>query len=175
MRHKVKGRKLGRTTEHRRAMTRNLVRSLFTYGRIITTLEKAKDCRKPAEHLITLAKRGGLTNLRRITSFVNDREVGKKIAGEVCDRFKERKGGYTRIIRLGGNRWDGEGRGKFAANRLGDNGSRVYFELVERKDREEEMFLAGRGIRVRDKMAADRKAKKTADKEEQKTKKKKKK
>lgn len=172
MRHRLKGRKLGRKTAHRIAMTRNLVRSLFTYGRVVTTVDRAKEMRAPAEHLVTLAKRGGVQNLRRIQSFVGDREVARKIAGDVVGRFKDRPGGYTRIIRFGGSRWDGDGRGQYAWNRLGDNGERVYFELVVRKDRDEEMMLAGRGYRARQAIAEKRGAKKTKTKEEAKGKKK---
>ncbi|MHC4607602.1 MAG: 50S ribosomal protein L17 [Planctomycetota bacterium] len=175
MRHRVKGRKLGRKTEHRKAMTRNMVRSLFTYGRVTTTLHKAKEMRSPAERLITLAKKGGVKNIRRITSFVGDRQVAKKIVEDVAERFRERKGGYTRIVRLGGSRWEGEGHGRYAARRLGDNGQRVYFELVERKEREDEMLAAGRGFRARQEMAEKRAAKKKGEKEEKKKKKKKKK
>lgn len=160
MRHRLKGRKLGRKTAHRQAMTRNLVRSLFTYGRIVTTLDRAKDMRGTAEHLVTLAKHGGVQNLRRITAFVGDRQVAAKIAGDVVQRFKDRPGGYTRIIKMGGSRWDGDGRGQFAWNRLGDNGQRVYFELVVRKEPEEEMQLAGRGFRAREAMDEKRASKK---------------
>ncbi len=164
MRHRLKGRKLGRKGPHRKAMTRNLVRSLFTYGRVVTTLPRAKDIRVTAEKIVTLAKRGGLQNLRRIISFVGDRKVGEKIATDIAGRFRERKGGYTRIIRLGGSRFDGEGRGRYAWNRLGDDGERVFFELVDQKDPEEERMLAGRGILARQALEEKRREKKSAKK-----------
>ncbi len=145
MRHRLKGRKLGCTTAHRQAMERNIVTSLFVHGRIITTDTRAKEFRGSAEHLITLAKHGGLANFRAIMSVVQDRGVALKIVNDVAKRFEKRPGGYTRVIRLGGCRWDGEGRGWYAANRLGDNGPRAIWELVERKSPEEEQRAAGRG------------------------------
>jgi large subunit ribosomal protein L17 len=145
MRHLWKGRKLGRTTAHRQAMSSNLVTSLFVYGRVVTTVEKAMELRGLAEKMITFAKRGGLANFRRILRTVRDKHVVKKIVEDVAKRFTDRQGGYTRVIKLGGSRWDGDGRGAFAFNRLGDNGRKAIFELVVRKEREEEMKLAGRG------------------------------
>ncbi|MBI2932086.1 MAG: 50S ribosomal protein L17 [Planctomycetes bacterium] len=145
MRHRLKGRKLGRTTAHREAMERNLVTSLFVYGRVTTTVTRAKEFRGAAEHLITLAKRGGVANLRRILSVVQDKKVAKKLIEDIAKRFKDRPGGYTRIVKFGGSRWDGEGRGWSAWNRLGDNGPRAIWELVDRKPPEEEQRLAGRG------------------------------
>jgi len=145
MRHRLKGRKLGRTTAHRQALERNLVQSLFIYGRVITTVEKAKEFRGRAEHLITLAKKGGLANFRRILRTVQSPVIAKKIVDDVAKRFTDRPGGYTRVIKLGGSRWDGDGRGLYAFNRLGDNGSKAIWELVVHKDREEEMRAAGVG------------------------------
>jgi large subunit ribosomal protein L17 len=172
MRHRLKGRKLGRTTAHRQAVERNLVTSLFVYGRVITTVEKAKEFRGTAEHLITLGKAGGLHNLRRILRTVQDPEVAKKIVNDVARRFPERQGGYTRVIKLGGSRWDGDGRGLYAFNRLGDNGRKAIWELVVRKDREEEMKLAGRGRaarEAREAKAAEKKGGKKAKAEAAKT------
>lgn len=144
MRHRLKGRKLGRTTSHRQAMERNIVASLLVHGRIVTTVTRAKEFRGTAEHLITLGKRGGLANFRRILSVVQDPKLAKKVVEDLAKRFKDRPGGYTRIVKLGGCRWDGDGRGWFAANRLGDNGPRAIWELVERKSPEEELAAAGR-------------------------------
>ena len=145
MRHRLKGRKLGRTTAHRQALERNLVQSLFIYGRVITTVEKAKEFRGRAERLITLAKKGGLANFRRILRTVQSPAIAKKIVDDVAKRFADRPGGYTRVVKLGGSRWDGDGRGAIAFNRLGDGGKRAYWELVVRKDADEEQRLAGRG------------------------------
>ncbi len=149
MRHRLKGRKLGRTRAHRQAMERNLVTSLFVYGRVITTLHKAKEFRGTAERMITLAKAGGVANLRRILRTVQDPGVARKIVQDVARRFTDRQGGYTRVVRLGGSRWDGDGRGLYAFNRLGDNGQKAVWELVVRKDRDEEVKLAGRGRAAR--------------------------
>jgi len=165
MRHRLKGRKLGRTTAHREALERNLVTSLFVYGRVTTTVQKAKEFRGTAEHMITLAKEGGLPAFRRILRTVQDHRVARKIVDDVARRFTDRKGGYTRILRLGGSRWDGDGRGEFAFNRLGDNGEKAIWELVVRKDREEEAKLAGRGRAARSAEEASKAEKKRGKKE----------
>ncbi len=165
MRHRLKGRKLGRTGAHREALERNLVTSLFVYGRVITTLQKAKEFRGTAERMITLAKAGGLANFRRILRTVQDRAVARKIVEDVARRFTDRSGGYTRVVRLGGSRWDGDGRGRFAFNRLGDCGQKAVWELVVRKDRDEEMKLAGRGEAARQAEEARRAERKRGKKE----------
>src|SRR5262245_37354559 len=144
MRHRLAGRKLGRTTAHRQALERNIVQSLFIYGRIITTEAKAKEFRGTAEHLITLGKVGDLPARRRILRTVQDPRLARKIVNDVAKRFTDRQGGYTRVVKLGGSRWDGDGRGLYAFNRLGDNGKKVIWELVVRKDRDEELRSAGR-------------------------------
>src|SRR5258705_5099441 len=159
MRHRLKGRKLGRTTAHRQAMSRNLVTSLFVHGRVLTTLAKAKEFRGMAEHLITLGKKGGLAAFRAILDVVRDPKIAKKIVNDVSKRFTDRPGGYTRVVKLGGCRWDGDGHGLYAWNRLGDNGPRALWELVVHKEREEEIRLAGRG-----KMAIDEGAKRKSEK-----------
>ena len=166
MRHRVKGKKLGRTTAHRQALERNIVTSLFIYGRIITTVSKAKEFRRTAERLITLGKKGGLQNFRRILSTVQDRSVAHKVVDDLAKRFKERPGGYTRVVRLGGCRWDGDGHGLYAATRLGDDGKKAIWELVDRLDPEEEVRLAGRGRAAR----KDREEKKAAGKGSRKSK-----
>ena len=145
MRHRLAGRKLGRTTAHRQALERNIVQSLFIYGRIITTEAKAKEFRGTAEHLIQLGKVGDLPARRRILRTVQDPRLAKKIIDDVAKRFGDRQGGYTRVVKLGGSRWDGDGRGLYAFNRLGDNGKKAIWELVVRKDRDEELQSAGRG------------------------------
>lgn len=127
-----------------------MVASLFVYGRVVTTVEKAKEFRGRAERLITLGKTGGLAAFRRILRTVQDPRIAKKIVNDVAKRFGDRPGGYTRVVKLGGCRWDGDGRGLYAVNRLGDNGRKAIWELVVRKDREEEMKLAGRGRAARE-------------------------
>jgi len=101
MRHKIAGRKLGRTTSHRKAMFRNMVTSLFEHERIVTTVEKAKEVRPIAEKMITLAKRGDLHARRQALAFINSKDVVEKLFTEIKDKFAERKGGYTRILKTG--------------------------------------------------------------------------
>src|SRR5688500_10759571 len=170
MRHRLKGRKLGRTSAHRQALERNIVTSLFTYGRIITTHEKAKEVRGTAEHMIQLGKDANLDpkvklhKFRQILQTVQDPKVAKKIMDDVAKRFTDRPGGYTRVVRLGGCRWDGDGRGLYATNRLGDNGTKSIWELVVRKDRDEEMKAAGVGRAATEAAAAKRAERRAAKK-----------
>jgi large subunit ribosomal protein L17 len=99
MRHLNSGRKLGRTTEHRTALFRNMATSLFRHERIETTDAKAKELRSFAEKLITLAKRGDLHARRQAYQDIRDQEVLAKLFGDIGPRFKARNGGYTRIIK----------------------------------------------------------------------------
>jgi len=99
-------RKLGRPTDHRIAMLRNLVTSLLREGRIETTDTRAKETRRLAEKMITLAKRGDLHARRQVLAFVYDETVVKKLFDEVAPNYKERNGGYTRIMKLGPRRGD---------------------------------------------------------------------
>ncbi|MBN1804470.1 MAG: 50S ribosomal protein L17 [Sedimentisphaerales bacterium] len=131
MRHRVAGRKLGRTKEHRLAMRRNLVASLIQHETISTTIEKAKEVKPFAEKLITLAKKGTLAARRRAISLLGNRDIVNeeddqpvkagtvvgKLFSELGPRYLERAGGYTRIIRL-------------SMRRLGDNGQLVLLQLV---------------------------------------------
>ncbi|HDM89640.1 MAG: 50S ribosomal protein L17 [Candidatus Hydrothermae bacterium] len=107
MRHKNKIKKLGRDAEHRRALMRNQVISLFTHGRIRTTLQKAKETRRYAEKMITLAKKGDLHSRRMALSFLTDRKITGKLFHVIAPLFADRNGGYTRIIRLGPRKGDG--------------------------------------------------------------------
>ena len=131
MRHRVAGRKLGRTMEHRLAMRRNMVSSLFQHETISTTIEKAKEVKPFAEKLITLAKKGTLPARRRAISLLGNRDIidykdGQavkkgtvigKLFSELGPRYLDRPGGYTRIIQL-------------SLRRLGDNGQLVLLQLV---------------------------------------------
>ena len=99
MRHLNSGRKLGRTSAHRTAMFRNMATSLFRHERIETTDAKAKELRRFAEQLITLAKRGDLHARRQAFADIRDQEVLAKRCGDIGPRFKTRPGGYTRIIK----------------------------------------------------------------------------
>lgn len=118
MRHRVKGRKLNRSSAHRKALGRNLFRELVTHHRIITTVEKAKHYRPFIEKLVSLSREKNLHNVRRALAACPDKAVVKKLFDEIGPHFKDRPGGYTRILRL-------------AKNRLGDNGSRAIFEFVD--------------------------------------------
>lgn len=117
MRHRVSFRKLSRTHEHRRALLRNLVTSLFLHERIETTVAKAKEARRVAERMITFAKRGDISARRHVDSYVFDPAATRKLFDTIAPWYKERAGGYTRIIRIG--------------RRLGDAGEMVIFELVK--------------------------------------------
>ena len=122
MRHNVDGRKLGRTASHRRAMYRNLVISLIQHERIRTTTPKAKEARRLAERLITFAKRGDLSARRHVASILNDKAAVKKLFDDIGPRYKERAGGYTRVL-------------KFAKPRRGDAAEMALLELVSDGDR----------------------------------------
>lgn len=125
MRHRNKGRKLGRTAEHREALLRNMATSLFRHGRINTTTEKAKELRGFAERLITLAKRGDLHARRMAARQIADREVLSQLFDQIGPRFAERAGGYTRVLKLG--------------HRRGDGAEMALIELVERAEQAEEV------------------------------------
>ncbi len=128
MRHQRKSRRFGRTTAHRKAMFNNMVTSLFIHDRILTTLEKAKELRRIAERLITLGKKGDLHSrrlaarrLRTTGEFVDNRKVQRELALEklfdtIAPRFKDRQGGYTRIIKTG--------------HRMGDNAKMAFIEIL---------------------------------------------
>jgi large subunit ribosomal protein L17 len=107
MRHRNQGRKLSRNTEHRRALLRNLVTSLILEERIETTVPKAKEARRVAEHIITLGKRGDLHARRLAASYCLTAAAVKKLFEDVAKRYGTRPGGYTRIIRTGWRKGDG--------------------------------------------------------------------
>lgn len=135
MRHRIAGRQLSRTSEHRLAMRRNIVSSLFEHETISTTMPKAKEVRSFAEKLITLARKGTLSARRRAIAMLNDRAIYKeedgkmvksgtvigKLFSEIGPRYLDRPGGYTRIIRL-------------SKRRLGDNGKVVLLQLVGKEE-----------------------------------------
>jgi large subunit ribosomal protein L17 len=101
MRHLKQGRKLGRTTAHRKALLRNLATALVEHERIITTEAKAKELRRVADKLVTLGKRGDLHARRQALQVIRSNAVVRKLFDEVAPRFSERHGGYTRVLRLG--------------------------------------------------------------------------
>lgn len=110
-------RKLGRNTGHRGAMLRNIVTSLFKYERIETTAARAKELNAIAEKMITLGKQGDLAARRQAMSYMMDEDVVKKLFDEIAPEYKDRQGGYTRIIKVG--------------NRRGDAAEMVLVELVK--------------------------------------------
>jgi large subunit ribosomal protein L17 len=101
MRHGKSGRRLGRTTSHREAMFRNLVTSFLNHEKITTTDAKAKEIRSVAERMITLGKRGDLHSLRQAASYIREKSIVTKLFSTIAPRFKDRPGGYTRIVKLG--------------------------------------------------------------------------
>jgi large subunit ribosomal protein L17 len=128
-RHLIRGRQLSRDTEHRKALRRNLVQSLFEHGKVRTTLPKAKEVKSFAERLITLARKGSLNDRRRVISALQDRRlvdeeqeftgqtIVQKLFTDIAPKFKDRAGGYTRII-------------KTSKYRIGDAASIVLLQLL---------------------------------------------
>ncbi len=124
MRHRVAGYKLGRTTSHRIAMTRNMAASIIEHERIVTTVQKAKAVKPFVEKLVTLSKEATQHHRRRAFAALRNKEAVQKLFDVLGPRFKDRPGGYCRIIKL-------------AKPRLGDNGERAIFEFVERTPKDE--------------------------------------
>jgi len=120
MRHQKNSRRLGRISSHRKAMFRNMATSLLDKSRIETTEIKAKELRHYVEKMITLGKRGDLHARRQALAFLRSEDVVTKVFGEYAERFKDRPGGYTRIMKL--------------ANRAGDNARMAIIELVGEKE-----------------------------------------
>ena len=118
MRHKMSGRKLNRTSSHRKAMFVNLTAALLRHEQIKTTKPKAKDLRSFAEKMITLGKRGDLHARRRAMSFLQDKDVVAKLFDTLAERYKDRQGGYTRVLAAG--------------FRYGDSAPMAVIELVDR-------------------------------------------
>jgi large subunit ribosomal protein L17 len=106
MRHLKSGRKLNRTSSHRRALIRNLITSLLRDEKIQTTDPKAKELRRWADRVITLGKQGSLHARRQVLGIVQDKAVVRKLFDSIAPRFKDRPGGYTRIIKVGMRRGD---------------------------------------------------------------------
>src|SRR5690242_15241983 len=106
MRHMNRGRKLNRTSAHRKALFRNLVLALVKHERIKTTDAKAKELRRYADRMVTLGKRGDLAARRLAFAFMQSRDAVKRLFDEIAPRFKERNGGYTRVVKFGFRRGD---------------------------------------------------------------------
>ena len=107
MRHRMAGRKLSRTADHRLAMYRNQVTDLLRYEKIVTTEPKAKEVRSLAEKMITLGKAGNLGARRQALAFITSKDVVKKVFDEIGPRYSDRPGGYTRMAKLGPRQGDG--------------------------------------------------------------------
>lgn len=164
MRHRVAGRRLGRTGEHRLAMRRNMAQSLIEHETISTTIQKAKEIKPFVEKLITLAKRGKLEHRRRAISMLGNRDIiaiedGEptkkgnvvgKLFSELGPRYLERPGGYTRIIRL-------------SQRRLGDNGQLVLLQLLGENEplKKEKKVSTKRRARMKRKLAKAQEDKET--------------
>ncbi len=118
MRHRLSGRKLNRTSSHRKAMFANMAAALIKHEQIKTTLPKAKDLRGVTDRLITLGKRGDLHARRQALSVLKDRALTEKLFGTLAERYAARRGGYTRVLRAG--------------FRYGDSAPMAVIELVDR-------------------------------------------
>lgn len=141
MRHQIDHRKLGRTTEHRIAMLRNQAISLFKHDRIQTTLEKAKELKRFAEKLITLAKKDTLHSRRIAAQDVHDPKVLQKLFSTLGPLYASRPGGYTRIVKMG---W-----------RKGDGAEIAFIELVGREPKSEEKPAKGKAKKAAEAVAAE--------------------
>ena len=120
MKHNIKHRKLNRTSSHRKALLMNLSNALIKHEQITTTLPKAKELRPFIEKVVTLGKKGDLSARRKTMSILQDEKMTKKIFEILADRYSEKKGGYTRIIKL--------------KNRYGDNAPIAVIEFVDRDE-----------------------------------------
>ena len=120
MKHNIKNKKLNKTSSHRKAMFMNMTNALIKHEQITTTLPKAKELKRFIEKIITLGKKGDLLSLRKAISVLQDKKMASKVFGSLAERYKDRKGGYTRVIKLG--------------NRFGDNAPMSVMELVDRDE-----------------------------------------
>ncbi len=139
MRHGKAGRKLNRTASHRKAMFANMAASLIEHEQIVTTLPKAKELKPVVEKLVTLAKRGDLASRRLAAARLRNEEMAKKLFETIGPRYKERSGGYTRVLKAG--------------FRYGDNAPMAVIELVDR-----DIDAKGAGDRARREAAEEAEA-----------------
>jgi len=143
MRHLKAGRKLNRTSAHRRALFRNLVTALIEHERIQTTDAKAKAIRPLAERMISLAKRGTLHARRQALAFIRRKAVVKKLFEEVGPRFRDRPGGYTRIVKVGIRRGDAAPLSVIELTERGEQAKSEAQRKRERKERARERRAGG--------------------------------
>ena len=120
MKHNIKNKKLNKTSSHRKAMFMNMSNALIKHEQITTTLSKAKELRRFVEKIVTLGKKGDLLSRRKAISILQDQKMSKKVFDVLSDRYKNRSGGYTRIIKIG--------------NRFGDNAPTAVIEFVDRDE-----------------------------------------
>ena len=120
MKHRIKGKKLNRTSSHRKALFKNMAQSIIKHEQIITTLPKAKTMKPIIDKLITLGKKGSLHARRQAFSKLRDNEIVSKLFGTLATRYAERKGGYTRVLKAG--------------FRYGDTAAMAVIELVDRDE-----------------------------------------
>jgi large subunit ribosomal protein L17 len=120
MKHNIKNKKLNKTSSHRKAMLMNMSNALIKHEQITTTLAKAKELRRFVEKIVTLGKKGDLISRRKTISTLQDNNITQKVFDILSDRYKNRSGGYTRIIKLG--------------NRFGDNAPTAVIEFVDRDE-----------------------------------------
>tara|TARA_Y100001970_G_C14073440_1_gene770708 strand:- start:62 stop:484 length:423 start_codon:yes stop_codon:yes gene_type:complete len=120
MKHNITHRKLNRTSSHRKALLMNMSNALIKHEQITTTLTKAKELRSFVEKIVTLGKKGDLVSRRKAISILQDENMTSKIFGTFAERYKDRKGGYTRIVKL--------------TNRYGDNAPTAVIEFVDRDE-----------------------------------------
>ena len=120
MKHNIKNKKLNKTSSHRKAMFMNMSNALIKHEQITTTLAKAKELKRFVEKIVTLGKKGDLISRRKTISTLQDNKMTKKVFDILADRYKDRSGGYTRIIKLG--------------NRFGDNAPTAVIEFVDRDE-----------------------------------------
>ena len=120
MKHNIKNKKLNKTSSHRKAMFMNMSNALIKHEQITTTLSKAKELRRFVEKIVTLGKKGDLLSRRKAISILQDQKMSKKVFDILADRYKNRNGGYTRIIKLG--------------NRFGDNAPTAVIEFIDRDE-----------------------------------------
>ena len=120
MKHNIKNKKLNKTSSHRKAMFMNMSNALIKHEQITTTLAKAKELRRFVEKIVTLGKKGDLLSRRKAVSILQDQKMSKKVFDVLANRYKERAGGYTRIVKLG--------------NRFGDNAPTAVIEFVNRDE-----------------------------------------
>ena len=120
MKHNIKNKKLNKNSTHRKAMFMNMCNALIKHEQIKTTLPKAKELKKFNKKIITLGKKGDLPSHRKVIAVLQDKKMTSKVLGPLAERYKDRKGGYTRVIKLG--------------NRFGDNAPMSVIELVDRDE-----------------------------------------